>query len=86
MEREGKILAPTTRRTGEVAACNSDLIRKTAKFCCARLKERLPDGRNFRKNISNQHSKSSRPLIEFAPLFLFFLTNYFAGIFGGRLC
>ena len=34
-------------------------------------------------NISNQHSKSSRPLIEFAPLFLFFVTNYFAGIFWG---
>ena len=30
-----------------------------------------------------QHAKSSRPLIEFAPLLLFFITNYFAGIFWG---
>ena len=34
-------------------------------------------------NTTNQHSKSSRPLIEFAPLLLFFITNYFAGIFWG---
>ena len=34
-------------------------------------------------NVTNQQSKSSRPLIEFAPLLLFFLTNYFAGIFWG---
>ena len=35
------------------------------------------------RNTTNEHSKSSRPLIEFAPLLLFFATNYFAGIFWG---
>ncbi len=35
------------------------------------------------ENTKNQESKSSRPLIEFAPLLLFFVTNYFAGIFWG---
>ena len=34
-------------------------------------------------NSPNVQTKSSRPLIEFAPLFLFFGTNYFAGIFWG---
>ena len=35
------------------------------------------------EKTTNQHAKSSRPLIEFAPLLLFFVTNYFAGIFWG---
>ena len=34
-------------------------------------------------NSNDVKTKSSRPLIEFAPLFLFFGTNYFAGIFWG---
>ena len=34
-------------------------------------------------NPADVKTKSSRPLIEFAPLFLFFGTNYFAGIFWG---
>ena len=35
------------------------------------------------EKTTRQHAKSSRPLIEFAPLLLFFVTNYFAGIFWG---
>ena len=34
-------------------------------------------------NPATVQTKSSRPLIEFAPLILFFGTNYFAGIFWG---
>ena len=34
-------------------------------------------------NTAGTETKSSRPFIEFAPLFLFFGTNYFAGIFWG---
>lgn len=34
-------------------------------------------------NTAGSETKSSRPFIEFAPLFLFFGTNYFAGIFWG---
>ena len=34
-------------------------------------------------NTASSETKSSRPFIEFAPLFLFFGTNYFAGIFWG---
>ena len=34
-------------------------------------------------NPADVKGKASRPLIEFAPLFLFFGTNYFAGIFWG---
>ena len=35
------------------------------------------------EKTTSQHAKSSRPLIEFTPLLLFFATNYFAGIFWG---
>ena len=38
---------------------------------------------NSNLNTADAQTKSSRPLIEFAPLFLFFGTNYFAGIFWG---
>ena len=38
---------------------------------------------NSHSNTADTQTKSSRPLLEFAPLFLFFATNYFAGIFWG---